>query len=213
MKFGLKNVKGTATNRLKAWNIYKVVLRDITYEHGTSKAGKDWQGMKVSFAGEAGSFDKTFFCPSEGGDERMSGESNGRKWTLPSNVEVFERTLAHLGENLSPEKYKKFKGLEFNLPDEFEKLVVTFKEAMSPAINKETSLKLIANKQGYADIPNFVSISSKTDEAFISNNWIGKNVTFSDREMENMRKAKEAKPSEAPAIDAAKDSADLNFDI
>ena len=41
MKFGLKDVKGTATNRLKAWNIYDVVLRSVSYEKGTSKNGKD----------------------------------------------------------------------------------------------------------------------------------------------------------------------------
>lgn len=214
MKFGLKNVKGTATNRLKAWNIYKVVLREISYEHGTNKEGKAWQGIKVSFAGEAGSFDKIFFCPSEGGDVRMTGETKGRQWTLPSNEEVFERTLAHLGENLSPDKYKKFQGIEFTLPEEFEKLVATFKEAMSPAFNKETNLKLVANKQGYADIPNFVGINSKTNEAVINNNWVGKNVTFSNRELINMKKAQEAKPSEAPAIDSASsDNSDLDFNM
>ena len=211
MKFGLKDVKGTATNRLKAWNIYDVVLRSVSYEKGTSKNGKDWQGMKVSFSGDDGVFDKTFFCPSEGGDERLSGETNDRKWTLPSNVEVFERTLAHLGENLSPDKYKKFKELEFNLPDDFEKLVNSFKEVMTPALNKTTHLKLIANKQGYADIPSFVGINSKTDEAYINNNWVGKNVTFSDREIKNMNKAREAKPTDAPSVDKAPENSDLDF--
>ncbi len=213
MKFSLKNVKGTAVNRLKAWNIYDVVLRSIDYVSGTSAKGTDWQGMKVVFSGDQGIFEHTFFCPNENGFERVSGETNGRKWVLPSSAEVFSCVLAHLGETLSKDKYTKFQGIEFNLPEDFEKLINTFKEVMAPAINKTTSLKLVANNKGYADIPNFVGINSNTDRPVINNNWIGKNVTFSDYEIKKMHEAKEAKPSEAPSVDVAKDNSDLNFNV
>ena len=212
MKFNLKGVKGTASNHLKAWGIYDVVFRGVEYVEGTSAKGNAWQGMQVTFAGDAGTYSKTFFCPGDGAEERLSGESNGRKWTLPSNAEVFSAVLAHLGENLSPDKYKKFQELEWDLPKDFEKLVAKFDEALAPAKNKATTLKLVANKKNYADIPNFVSVNSKGD-AVINNNWVGKNVAFTDKELIAKEKRANEKPTEmstATGIDTTNKDIDLD---
>ena len=212
MKFNLKGVKGTASNHLKAWGIYDVVFRGVEYVEGTSAKGNAWQGMQVTFAGDAGTYSKTFFCPGDGAEERLSGESNGRKWTLPSNAEVFSAVLAHLGENLSPDKYKKFQELEFELPRDFKQLVAKFDEALAPAKNKATTLKLVANKKNYADIPNFVSVNSKGD-AVINNNWVGKNVAFTDKELIAKEKRANEKPTEmstATGIDTTNKDIDLD---
>lgn len=218
MKFGLKGVKGTAVNHLKAWGIYDVVLRSVEYVHGKSAKGNDWKGMAVTFAGEQGVFTKTFFCPMTNAEERKTGEKDGRKWELPSPAEQLGCTLAHLGEALSPEKYKKFQGMEFELPEDFEKLVESFAEVLKPAINKSTQLKLVANKQNFADIPNFISIN-KSGDAIISNNWVGKNVAFTDKELINKEKKASEKPTQMKdslGVDSSNDDInldDLNRDI
>ena len=131
---------------------------------------------------------------------------------MPSNAEVFSCTLAHLGENLSPNKYKKFQELEWDLPKDFEQLVAKFDEALAPAKNKATTLKLVANKKNYADIPNFVSVNSKGD-AVINNNWVGKNVAFTDRELIAKEKRANEKPTEmstATGIDTTNNDIDLD---
>ena len=211
MNFGLKGVKGTASNYLKAWGIYDVALRKIEYVNGTSKTGNPWEGMQVTFSGDAGTYTKLFFCPGEKGEERVSGESDGRKWTLPSNYEVLGAVLAHLGENLSPDKYKKFQEVEFELPKDFKKLVELFKETMAPAINKMTKLKLVGDKKNYANIPSFVSIDSKGG-ATIVNNWVGPNVTFSPKELERKEKAAHTPTKMENSGDIDKSNDDINLD-
>jgi hypothetical protein len=217
MTFNLGGTKGTAIVRLKPWNIYNVVFKGIDYTSGTNKEGNPWQGMKIKFSSEEGVFEPVIFCPGEKGDERLSGETNGKKWELPSNLESLKFTIAHLLDSLCPENVEKFNKVSWTLPDEFNKLVELLNKALSKAVNKSTKLKLIGNSKGYASLPNFVSIN-KEGEAYISNNWLGDNVAFSDYEMKQMERQKNAKPTSAPEepTDSVSESAgneDLDFEV
>ena len=111
--------------------------------------------------------------------------------------------------------------MTFALPDEFEKLAKTFIEITKDAVNKQTKLKLIANKKGEPCLPYFVNIS-KAGDAYISNNWLGDKVFFSDYETNQMNKQKSNGPTDMPgtssddfgvAGDAASANSDLDFDV
>lgn len=208
MTFNLNNIKGTAVVRLKAWGIYDVVFKGIELSKGTNKEGNTWKAMKIKFSGEEGIFEPMIFCPGDKGDERLSGESNGKKWELPSAMEQLQFTVLHVMSNLAPEMLEKFikavSGL--TLPNDFEKLVEIMNKALSKAINKQTKLKLIGNNKGYATLPNFVGIN-KDGEAYINNNWLGDTVAFSDYEVKKMNEQKNAKPT------AVKDEVDTTDDI
>ena len=219
MTFNLNNIKGTAVVRLKAWGIYNVVFKGIELSKGTNKEGNTWKAMKIKFSGEEGIFEPMIFCPGDKGDERLSGESNGKKWELPSAMEQLQFTVLHVMSNLAPEMLEKFvkavSGL--TLPTDFEKLIEIMNKALSKAVNKQTKLKLIGNNKGYATLPNFVGIN-KDGEAYISNNWLGDTVAFSDYEVKKMNEQKNAKPTAVKdEVDTTDDTAagneDLDFEV
>lgn len=203
MTFNLNNVNGTAVVRLKAWGIYDVVFKGIDLMKGTNKEGNAWKAMKIKFSGDEGIFEPMVFCPGDKGDERRTGETGGKKWELPSALEQLQYTVSHVMTNLAPEMMEKFSkavtGL--TLPDDFEKLVETMNKALSKAVNKKTKLKLVGDSKGYAALPSFVNIN-KDGEAYISNNWLGETVAFSDYEVKKMNEQKNAKPT------AVKDNAE-----
>lgn len=108
MTFNLNNVKGTAVVRLKAWGIYDVVFKGIELAKGTNKEGNEWKAMKIKFSGEEGIFEPLIFCPGDGGNERVTGETGGKKWELPSALEQLQFTVSHVMTNLAPEMMEKF---------------------------------------------------------------------------------------------------------
>ena len=217
MTFNLGNTQGTAVTRLKAWGIYDVVFKGIELTKGVSKEGKEWKAMKIKFAGDEGTFEASVFCPDENGAERRSGETGGKKWELPSNLETLKFTIAHLLTNLAPDNVEKFNKVTVSLPDEFEKLVELLSKALAKAMNKHTKLKLIGNSKGYATLPNFVNIN-KDGDAYISNNWLGETVVFSDYEVKKMEEQKNAKPTAVKedvdtTDDVAAGNEDLDFEV
>lgn len=212
MTFNLANTKGTATMRLKAWNIYNVVFKGIEYVEGVNKDGKVWKAFKTKFSNEEGIFEPLTFCPGEKGDERLTGESGGKPWELPSAMESLMLTVAHLGEHLAPERFEKMRKVAFNIPEDFKKLVDTLSKVLEPAVNKSTQIKLVGNKKGYATIPNFISIS-KEGEVYTSDNWLGDNLAFTDYQVKQMQKQKDAKPTDMPTDNVDDVSAGSNNDL
>lgn len=208
MTFNLNNVNGTAVVRLKAWGIYDVVFKGIELVKGKNKEGNEWKAMKIKFSGEEGIFEPLVFCPGEDGGERITGETGGKKWELPSALEQLQCSVAHVMANLAPEMMEKFSKAASGLaiPEDFEKLVEIMNKALAKAVNKQTKLKLIGNNKGYASLPNFVGIN-KEGEVYINNNWLGDTVAFSDYEVKKMNEQKNAKPT------AVKDDVDNTDDI
>ena len=225
MNFNLSGTNGTSTikPKLKPWEIHDVVFKGVTYSEfaGKKDPNATWRTMKITFENENGVHEETAFCPKEGDDVRPVNSNNGVERESPSNLEKFKFMLAHIGEQLAPKKYEKFKSMTFALPEEFEKLVKTFADITKDAVNKQTKLKLIGNKKGEPILPYFVNIS-KAGDAYISNNWLGDKVFFSDYEISQMNKQKSNGPTDMPgassddfaANDAASaENADLDFDV
>ena len=214
MNFNLSNTNGTAVTRLKPWTISKVSLKNVELKTGTSPEGRDWKAMQFTFEGENGIFEYKVFCPGEKGDERVTGTTNGREWEMPSAMEQLQFAIAHICTALAPAEFEKLKGVELDLPKDFEKLTNAVKKVLAKAIGVETNIKLIGNNKGYADVPKFVNINKTSKEAYISDNWIGENLAFSAYQLQQMKKAKNSTPTPAPEVDADTDSdSDEDFDL
>ena len=214
MNFNLSNTNGTAVTRLKPWTISKVSLKNVELKTGTSSEGRDWKAMQFTFEGENGIFEYKVFCPGEKGDERVTGTTNGREWEMPSAMEQLQFAIAHICTALAPAEFEKLKGVELDLPKDFEKLTNAVKKVLAKAIGVETNIKLIGNNKGYADVPKFVNINKTSKEAYISDNWIGENLAFSAYQLQQMKKAKNSTPTPAPEVDADTDSdSDEDFDL
>jgi hypothetical protein len=217
--FKLSNTNTAAVTRLQPWNIYPVVFKGVEYKEGTSKAGKAWKAVQFKFSGEAGIVEPMFFCPGEKGDERMSGETKGRKWELPSQMELLSGAVSHILGVFAPSNLEKLKTLSFDFPDDFEKFVGTLEKALKSSINKATHIKLVGDSKGYAVVPNFVKIN-RDGIAYISNNWLGDNLGFTEYEVSKSKQAKSATPTKVDGIDSVDaspdttaENKDLDFDI
>lgn len=215
--FSLSNTNGIAVTRLQAWTINPVVFKGVEEKTGTSKDGSTWKAIQFKFSGDKGIFEPMFFCPKEGGDERKSGETDGRKWELPSQIEQLALTIAHVVGTLSPANYAKLQNVSLDLPKDFDKLVDMVRKALASSVNKSTNIKLVADNRGYAAIPNFININ-KNGEAYISNNWLGENLAFSSYEIKKMEKAKNSKPTEidedvTDSPDSSSDDDGLDFEV
>lgn len=224
MQFSLANTKGTSTiqPKLKGNEIHDVVFKGVTFTTFKNKKDENdpYKVMKIRFENEDGYFEHTVFAPKEGDDVRPSNERNGVTKESPSNLERLQFLMAHIGEQLSPTNYEKFKTLSWDLPTDFEKMVKTFQKATACAEGKKTKLKLIQNNKGEAQLPFFVNLS-KEGEPFISNNFLGEKVFFTDYEIKKMEDAKNAKPTDMEGDGLASDSfggevagnEDLNFNL
>ena len=216
MNFNLSNTNGTAVTRLKPWTINKVVLKSVELKTGTSSEGREWKAMQFNFEGPDGIYEHKVFCPGEKGDERMTGITNGREWELPSAMEQLQFNIAHVCTVLAPDAFEKLKGVELDLPKDFEKLVKAVQQVLAKSLNVETNIKLIGNSEGYATVPNFVNINKTTKEAYISNNWLGENLGFSAYETQQMNKAKNSTPTpviETEDVDTSSDDDDIDLGL
>ena len=198
MNFNLSKTNGTAITRLKPWTISKVSLESVELKTGTSKEGNDWKAMQFNFKGEDGVFEYKVFCPGAKGDERVTGTTNGKEWELPSAMEQLQFTIAHICTALAPTEFEKLKGVELDLPKDFEKLTNAVKKVLAKAIGVETNIKLVGNSKGYADVPKFVNINRTSKDAYISDNWLGENLAFSAYQLQQMKKAKASTPTPVP---------------
>ncbi len=200
--FNLTEVTGqvTGSNRLRGWEIHTVQFKGVEFVTGKSKEGKDWTAMKIKFGNDKGIFEHQVFCPAND-DSRRSGETNGKKWELPSGLESLSLTVAYLCRSLDPELYEKNKSkFVFELPAQFEKLVAFIGKLLERSINKTTQLKLVCNNKGYAQLPQFIRINRDGD-VYLADHWLGDCCSFSDYEMTQMKKQKDAKPTDMGSID------------
>lgn len=209
MNFNLSNTNGTAITRLKPWTISKVSLESVELKTGTSSEGRDWKAMQFNFKGADGIFEYKVFCPGEKGDERIVGTgSDGKEWEMASAMEQLQFAIAHICTALAPAEFEKLKGVELDLPKDFEKLVMAVRKTLSKAIGVETNIKLVGNSKGFADVPKFVNINRTSKEAYLSNNWLGENLAFSPYEIQQMNKAAKSTPTPVSDIDDSDNSSE-----
>lgn len=202
MKITQNNIAGVSSSRprLKAWEIHEVTLKSVEYacfegKKETNK-GQKYEVLRVCFEGKDGIYEESVFCPQEGDEVRQQG-SNGND--NPSRLERFQFFVAHLGEQLAPERYAKMKNMEFDLPKDFQKYVETLKKVLLPAIGKTTHLKLIGTAKGDPCLPYFVNVS-KEGVAYMSNNFLGDKLFFTDYELTTMERRKNAKPTDMSTV-------------
>lgn len=219
MQFSLNNTSGSAIVRLKPWNIYEVTFKGIEPVTGKSKEGKEWAALKIKFAGESGIFEPMIFCPmDEKGSERPSGKTGDREWTMPSQLENFMYGIAHIGEKLGKkETWEKMRGVTYELPKDFDKIIKNLAQVVSTSVGKTTNLKVVGDNRGYAALPSYVNLS-KEGQAYISNNWLGENLAFTPYEIKQKEKQQNAKPSSVDTttekeVDSSDNDGDLNYDL
>jgi len=175
--------------------------------------------LQIKFSNDEGSFTHTIFEPRE--QDMVDGQSV--YGPTPSMMKNLTTTLRHLGAAVSP-GLTQF--LNNPLPDMswdlFRKKVV---EASKDGIGKETKIKLLARettdanglKQTRVEFPRYVVGYRRDGGLFMRTNFIGDNVYFTKKELEDIQKVANAKPTNSDdftfTAPAAKDDKDFDDEI
>ena len=224
--FGISAESAVRNTRrpLSAWNIHDVEFKgcEIREFAGKKDPSMTYKVLDIKFENEDGYFSVTNFFPKDGDDERREFDGkNGGKVIMPSNFETLMAIVKQTAQVLNPAGFEKMQAAssKFRSFDDVAKALIQITEK---AKGTKTKLKLVGkNRDGkvVADIPRTVAIN-KEGESFISDNYIGDKLFFSDCEETQRSKFVNATPTEMPSdpvgmdtigVDKAPEN-DFNFD-
>lgn len=233
MALNISNATGSGSTftALAPWAIHTVKFTNVESEHIKGKDGNDYHVLKITFANDEGEFTSSLFCP-VGKEEMKEGgkriRREGADFDQPSKEENFIYTIMHVLSAAGEEVVNRFKVYytKGNDPtiskDMFDKFCLAVKKLINTEYiepGKEVQLKLYGNANGYATLPNCVSISSKNNDPYISRVFIfpaGEGIRplmFTAKEMANKAKmeARAASNNAGAAMGATKIEDDDDF--
>lgn len=172
--------------------------------------------LRIKFSNEDGSFAHTIFEPRPEDFQDTQGSFGPN----PAVIKTVITTLRHLGVAVSPNLSKVLDELPNNLSwDQFRNKVV---EAAQDGVGKETKIKLLkrertdpntGEKRVEAEFPRYILSYDRSGKLYMRTNFIGKNVYFTKKELEEMQKRETAAPTAInAAAPAGQKLADPDFD-
>lgn len=188
------NYVSTSLPLLKAWDIHDVKFDGVEYAQfdGKKDPTAKYEVLKIKFKNDEGQFTHTLFAPKPGDEKRTTRKNaNGHEMENPSNLEVFTKTIGHLLSEICPEALSKLAGKNTT----FEKLCKFLEKETQPKVGTETKIKLIGDKDNKPRFPYMVSVFEIGGPASVTNNCIGKNLTFTPYELGKKCEMEEAKPT------------------
>lgn len=148
--------------------------------------------LEIKFHNEEGYFTHTVWEPR---DQDSEDRTNAYGNPQPSNVKVMMYTFKHLIDAVNPELGKKIDDKEEKITmSSWDALRNYMVEATTPGIGKTTKIKLIKNNKGVAQFPYFLSYN-RDGKLYMTTNFIGKGVFFTNRELDKIKKAQTAQPT------------------
>lgn len=213
-----QNFTSTSTQHLRPYGIYNVTLTKIekTVLKGSKDPNATYPVVALEFTGcgeDKGVFTTNLFIPDikkEEDTERPKYQNaEGHEYNRPSRMENFQFTLMQIVHAINPAGEEKIKANASKIKsvDQFIDLVI------KAVANKGTStyLKLVGrNSNGvtYADLPRACGLN-KAGEIFPTN-FIGEedSLYFSNYELTQQKKYKEAKPTTMSDVNPDSDDSD-----
>lgn len=196
-------------NYLKAYEIYKVTLTKFEKSELKGKDGVTvYPVIAVEFSGEDGIFNENIFIPNK--DEDFERNENSNHKLMPSRFDRFQFTLMQIVEAINPAGAEKIKANASKLHtiDDFVAIVT---KALAGK-NTEVYLKLVGqntNGRVYSRLPNSCFMGNNGKPA--ASNFINKDrdkLYFTNYEIGEMNKYKNAKPTNMDSPEIANDDSD-----
>ena len=209
--------QSTARKQLEGNNIYDVKFdgceaRDFA---GVQDPTRSFKVLDIKFSNEDGYFTDTVWEPTE----QDMQDSQGAFGPQPSNIKQMMLKFKHLIDAVNPDLAKKIDSGEqkLNAPS-WDALRQFMVKATTPGIGTATKIKLIKSNKGEARFPYFANYN-KAGQLYMSTNFIGDHIFWTNKELNKIKQANEAKPTTptdpfsftAPANKANTDSFDATF--
>lgn len=217
LNFNLSATPSVSTSkpRLKPYEIHRVKLAEAKVEALKGKKDPDavYEILKVRFENNEGYYEESIFFPKEGDDKRPTRQNKeGHEVESPSNFERTMSFIAQVGTVMNPTEFEKLKGIPFK---SFGELCDHFIKILKPKYGTETNLKLIGatDKDGnfVPRLPYFLALN-KQGEVFVSDNFIGDNLFFTEYDLKRKEELKAKKPTDVDAIEKKNSAADAASD-
>ena len=195
-------------------------IYDVTFDgceardiQGVQDPSKTFHVLDIKFSNAEGVFTHTEFEPNP---EDMQ-DTQGSFGPNPARVKGMMLLFKHLIDAVNPELGKAIDNKEKNLNttswDALRKLMV---QATESGKGTQTKIKLFKNNKGVATFPRYFAKYNRDGKLYMSTNFIGKNIFFTNKELDQIAKQSEAKPTETVDLmssQAPVNSSDFNFDI
>lgn len=217
------NIDSNSTPRLRVNEVHKVQLKEVEAQTLKGKDSKEYKVIYLKFQNDEGAiYEQRFFAPTA-----TEATTIGAYGKQASDVTQFRYSIQHLIEGINPKLFQEIKeGKKFEVKtwDEMRSFVV---KALTPGLNTNVYLKLLADNKGYATIPKYPVGMSKEGNPFMKTRFIAsetqqteKPILFTEKEkkdMETQAKAATSKPTKMDDVDFEKGAGvkanDKNFDI
>ena len=219
LNFGsLATAQGVATGskRLKSWEIHKVKFMGCKVEtlQGKKDPTAQYKLLVTRFENDNGYFEERTFFPNEDSATRPTFKNaNGHEYEVASNWEQIQTFIMQLLANINPDKVANFQAASSKFKS-FDDVCTALIKLTDPHKGKEVFIKLIGktDKDGRVNpaIPRICGVN-KEGVLFVSDNFISTKegvLGFSDYEEGQMKKLKDAKPTNMAKVDEDVPSSD-----
>lgn len=174
-------------------------IHEVTFEgceardiQGVQDPSKVFHVLDIKFANDEGYFTHTIWEPRDSDME----DTQGAFGPQPSRVKCMMLTLKHLIDAVNPELGKQIDNKEKSLAtaswDALRKLMVT---ATETGKGTTTKIKLMKTKTGEATFPGFVANYNRNGVLYMRTNFIGNNIFFTNKELDQIKKQETATPT------------------
>lgn len=200
MNFGFSSASAVRNTRrpLAPWGIYKVKFTGA--EIATFKGSKDpsieYKVLRFNFENEDGYYSESLFFPKEGDDVDREYENNGGIMKFPSNFKVTMSTVKQTLQVLSPKGWEAVQKASAKFKS-FDDVANAAIKVLDKVKGTETEIKLVgrvSKGKVVAKIPTIIRYN-KDGELYVSDNYIGTKLYFTDYEEGERNKYLNAKPT------------------
>ena len=217
LNFGFSSTSAVRNTRrpLAPWGIYKVKFTgaEIAIFKGSKDPSVEYKVLRFNFENEDGYYSESLFFPKEGDDVDREYENNGGTMKFPSNFKVTMNTIKQTLQVLSPKGWEAVQKASAKFKS-FDDVANAAIKVLDKVKGTETEIKLVgkvSKGKVVAKIPTIIRYN-KEGELYVSDNYIGTKLYFTDYEEGERTKYLSAKPTtpsaepETPTQEASTDN-------
>lgn len=218
MNFGFSSASAVRNTRrpLAPWGIYKVKFTgaEIATFKGSKDPSVEYKVLRFNFENEDGYYSESLFFPKEGDDVDREYENNGGIMKFPSNFKVTMSTVKQTLQVLSPKGWEAVQKASAKFKS-FDDVANAAIKVLDKVKGTETEIKLVgrvSKGKVVAKIPTIIRYN-KDGELYVSDNYIGTKLYFTDYEEGERNKYLNAKPTTpSPKIDTPAPTTEASTD-
>ena len=200
LNFGFSSTSAVRNTRrpLAPWGIYKVKFTgaEIATFKGSKDPSVEYKVLRFNFENEDGYYSESLFFPKEGDDVDREYENNGGIMKFPSNFKVTMSTVKQTLQVLSPKGWEAVQKASAKFKS-FDDVANAAIKVLDKVKGTETEIKLVgkvSKGKVVAKIPTIIRYN-KEGELYVSDNYIGTKLYFTDYEEGERNKYLNAKPT------------------